>query len=798
MNKYILILSIISLFISCKSENQPMTGSEWGNIPNGSAEKVVSDIVESWYYDSWENVNHFYDNIAYDGNKSLLLFSSIPSYGSWRNKVNLKPWSHYRLTGYVKTHNLISDTGDGASISVQLTDAQYTAKSLSGTNEWTKLTIEFDTKSDDCAIVVCNFPKNGVGHVWFDKLSFEKLSTEKIVTYIEIDPQVQKEEMSEYIYGQFIEHLGKCIYGGIWSEMIFDRKFWYAPNDKNSPWYLNTRLDKSHQPKQNKSVLFMMDKHNPYVGEHSLLINESQYGADLYQLNLGIRNNMSYKGYIVLRSDTYTTVDVTLTSFDKSEKIVLKVGKTWEKYSIEFKGFDHTNTNGILTISTKPNSKIWVGTASLMPSDNIEGFRADVLALLKGLNSPVYRWPGGNFVSGYNWRDGIGQRDKRPPRKNPAWRGVESNDVGIHEFIRLCELLGTEPYIAVNAGLGSVEEAKNQVEYINGDESTPMGKLRISNGGNRTPWGVKWWSVGNEMFGSWQLGFMSTDSFAKKHNDFAKAMKSIDHTIQIIGVGEVGKWDEYILRYCSDNMNLISEHFYCQDWHGGGLMTHALQIPRNIKRISDAHRKYRDSIPNLKDKNIKICMDEWNYWYGPHIYGELGTRYYLRDALGIAAGINEFLRQSDIVFMANYAQTVNVIGAIKTTVTEAEYASTGQVLKLYREVFGTIPVKLAGELRPLDIAASINKYNNTLTISIVNPSWDKVTIPISINKDFTIDEIKYKIDSKATLYTLSSSNDMSYNTPGFEKKVILKKEKITSLSSVTVKPFSVNIIEINI
>ena len=165
----------------------------------------------------------------------------------------------------------------------------------------------------------------------------------------------------------------------------------------------------------------------------------------------------------------------------------------------------------------KKEGRLWIGTASLMPDDHIDGFRADVLALLRGLKAPVYRWPGGNFVSGYDWHDGIGERDKRPPRRNPAWTGVESNDVGIHEFMRLCELLDTEPYIAVNAGLGGgKKEAADEVEYCNGTEDTPMGKWRKQNG-QAKPWKVKWWSVGNEMFGDWQLGFMSTEAFCEKN-----------------------------------------------------------------------------------------------------------------------------------------------------------------------------------------------------------------------------------------------------------------------------------------
>ena len=132
-----------------------------------------------------------------------------------------------------------------------------------------------------------------------------------------------------------------------------------------------------------------------------------------------------------------------------------------------------------------------------------------------------YRWPGGNFVSGYNWRDGIGDVDKRPPRKNPAWQGVEANDVGIHEFMGLCELIKAEPYIAVNAGLGNSKEAMAEVQYTNGFESTPMGKLRSANG-HEKPWKVKFWSIGNEMYGSWQLGHTSTQQYVRRHNGLCR------------------------------------------------------------------------------------------------------------------------------------------------------------------------------------------------------------------------------------------------------------------------------------
>ncbi|MFZ1269766.1 MAG: alpha-L-arabinofuranosidase C-terminal domain-containing protein, partial [Bacteroidales bacterium] len=409
----------------------------------------------------------------------------------------------------------------------------------------------------------------------------------------------------------------------------------------------------------------------------------------------------------------------------------------------------------------------------------------DVIALLKELNAPVYRWPGGNFVSGYNWKDGIGDRDRRPPRKNPAWQGVEHNDVGLHEFIAFCEILGTEPYIAVNAGLGDSKQAREEVEYCNGSADTPMGRLRAANG-HPEPWNVKWWSIGNEMYGNWQLGHMSTEDFVRKHNAFADAMRSVDPDIKLIAVGELGDWDRMVLTNCSESMDLISEHFYRQDWHGGGLMTHVKQIPDAIREKAEAHRQYRKEIPQLEGKDIRICMDEWNYWYGPHIYGELGTRYFMRDAMGIAAGLNEYSRQSDMVFMANYAQTVNVIGCIKTNTTSSVLDATGQVLKLYRQQFGTIPVTITGETRPLDIAATLDSEGKKLTVSVVNATWDEVKLPVKV--------LNGTISGDVELWQVTAPDDMATNEPGRPENVKIEGPvKVASGNTLAIPPASINL-----
>jgi alpha-N-arabinofuranosidase len=774
MKTFRYLLLIVFLLSACNRGDQDKVQTL---ISNASVEKHELTGIPGWTSESWSRgVILFYDNIGHEGQRSLIIQSDKPAAGRWFTKVQLKPWSKYRFSGWVKTENLLVKEGKGAGFRFDPFQLEYTG--ITGTSDWTRIEFEFETGNDDCAVLSCQMNVDGqaTGRAWFDDMALELVSSEKISPSVKIDLTDRKEPMSEYIYGQFIEHLGRCIYGGIWAEMLEDRKFWYVPGERESPWVLNGNKD-----------LFSVDRTAPFTGDKTPVLAAGKEGVvSIQQSGLGLKPELDYTGRIILKaSPGITEVKLTLSWADTSENVTIAgLSGNYKSYPFTFHSRELTHSAS-LEIAPSGTGKVWVGTLSLMPSDNIEGFRPDVMALLKELNAPVYRWPGGNFVSGYNWKDGIGERDKRPPRKNPAWQGVEHNDVGIHEFMTFCKLLNTEPYIAVNAGLGDSEQARQEVEYCNGLSETPMGKLRGVNG-QTDPWKVKFWSIGNEMYGDWQIGHMSTASFVQKHNAFAAAMRSVDPEIKLIAVGDLGEWDKMVLANCADGMDLISEHFYKQDWHGGGLMTHIKQIPDAIREKAEAHRLYRKEIPALKGKDIRICMDEWNYWYGPHVYGELGTRYFFRDAMGIAAGINEYSRQSDIIFMANYAQTVNVIGCIKTNTTSSVFDATGQVLKLYRQVFGTIPVTITGETRPLDIAATLNEAKDKLTISVINPTREEVTFPLEI--------LNGSVSPEAELWQVTAPDDMATNEPGRPENVRIEGPvKINAGKTLRIDPASITV-----
>jgi alpha-N-arabinofuranosidase len=289
------------------------------------------------------------------------------------------------------------------------------------------------------------------------------------------------------------------------------------------------------------------------------------------------------------------------------------------------------------------------------------------------------------------------------------------------------------------------------------------------------------------MYGNWQIGHIPLEEYVKKHNQIAQAIWKVDPSAKLVGVGSVGKWSETMLKVCSDNMNLISEHIYCKEIKD--VTRHTKQLANEIKRVADAHRKYRRDVNELADKDIRIAMDEWNYWYGNYIYGELGTQYYLKDALGVATGLHEYFRNSDIYFMANYAQTVNVIGAIKTSRTASILDTTGVTLKLYRQHFGQIPVEVIGSnIAPLDVAAALKNNRKAITIAVVNPTDKQRELPIELKG--------VKVADIGKLWVITGTDPLAHNEPGKEPMVVIEEKTAEGLSNkLKVPAMSVSIFE---
>ena len=772
----------IAALLSTSPPTEPAQGSAAGDalLPNASFEETTEAGEPSgWRVFRWNGEGAaICADFGRSGSRCAALSSESGADISWGAIVPVISYSRYRFSGWIKTEDLVATTGRGALFNLHgMRDAASPV--LAGTHDWTELSYEFDTGATDAIHLNCLFGGWGsaTGKAWYDDLRLELLSSRELSPTVTIDASVEREPIHPFVYGQFIEHLGRCIYGGIWAEMLEDRKFFLAPGEEGSPW----------------SVMVVegsmtMDRESPYVGEQTPVLRASSASrVRLSHGGLGLVAGARYEGYMVVAGDpSAARVGVVLVwgeNVGEQETVVIdSLSADFQRVPIAFTAGASTDS-GRLEILVGGAGEVRIGTLSLMPADNVEGFRADVLALLRELDSPIYRWPGGNFVSGYDWRDGIGERDRRPPRKNPAWTGVEHNDVGLHEFLRLCELIEAEPYVTVNTGLGGVEMSAAEVEYCNGAADTPKGALRARNG-HPEPFAVTWWAIGNEMYGGWQLGHMPLEEYVEKHNRVVDAMRAVDPSIRVVAVGAVGRWDELMLERCADHMDLISEHFYCQE--RPGLLGHAAWPAEHVKRIADAHRRYRSEIGALAGRDVRIALDEYNYWYGPHLFGELGTRYFLKDALGIARGLHEIFRNSDLYFMANYAQTVNVIGAIKASKTDSAFATTGLVLKLYRERYGSIPVEVSGAPEPLDVAAALNEERTRLIVAVVNPTSQEISLDLKITG---ID-----LAGEGTRWLLTGPHARAYNAPGGPTEVSILETPTGELAGpLRVPPMSVSL-----
>ncbi len=314
------------------------------------------------------------------------------------------------------------------------------------------------------------------------------------------------------------------------------------------------------------------------------------------------------------------------------------------------------------------------------PSADSDGFRGDVLTLVKELNVSHVRYPGGNFVSGYNWQDGIGPREQRPRRLDYAWKTIESNAFGINEFAKWCRVAGTNPMAAINMGTGTPQEAGYFVEYCNFPGGTYWSDLRAQHG-YKNPHDIKLWCVGNEMDGPWQTCHLDAADYGKKARETAKIMKWADESIELVvcgsshtGMPTYPEYDRIVLEHTYEHADYISLHAYYGNTDGNALdfLTSFASMNAFIKSVS-ATADYVKALKRSK-KTMHLSFDEWNVWY--HHRGKskdwavapeiLEDNYTLLDALCFGGLVVTLLNNADRVKIACLAQLVNVIAPIFT------------------------------------------------------------------------------------------------------------------------------------
>ena len=311
------------------------------------------------------------------------------------------------------------------------------------------------------------------------------------------------------------------------------------------------------------------------------------------------------------------------------------------------------------------------------------GFRQDVLDLIRELSVSIVRYPGGNFVSGYNWEDGTGPLEKRPRRLDLAWKSVEPNLFGVDEFARWCKLAGLAPMMAVNLGTRGIEAAGNLVEYCNHPSGTAWSDRRIANGA-RDPHNIKVWCLGNEMDGPWQIGRKTAEEYGRLACETAKVMKWTDPSIELVACGSSGRsmptfpaWEATILDHTYEHVDYVSLHTYYGNRDGDTptFLARSLDMDRFIETVA-ATCDYVQARKRSK-KRLSLSFDEWNVWYHSNAADQamdpwqvapplLEDIYTFEDALVVGCMLISLLKHADRVKMACLAQLVNVIAPIMT------------------------------------------------------------------------------------------------------------------------------------
>jgi alpha-N-arabinofuranosidase len=572
-----------------------------------------------------------------------------------------------------------------------------------------------------------------------------------------------------------------------------------------------------------------METQRPYVGAQSVTVAVApgeQHGFG--QSGLGIAKGKAYVGHVVIAGAPGVRVKVALVwgpgPRDRQSVELPALSADWTSLPFNFTaGADASDAR--FEITGVGSGSFRVGAVSLMPADNIDGWRADTTAILKTLHSGFWRLPGGNFLSNWDWHGATGPRDRRAPVYDYAWSAMQPNDLGMDEWMRLTQILGVEPYVTVNAGLGDAHSAAEEVEYLNGPASSEWGAKRAANG-HPEPYRVKFWNIGNEPYGWWQIGKTSLDYFMIKHRDFAAAMRAVDPTITLIGSGAMP--DQLHPRDAKENASLesIQPKFGTEeDWTGGlfakawgtfdgvsehwydraearpdappadELMEWARAPSNQVRMKADEWAIYQQRFPALSHSPIFLSIDEYAYM------GDFGAPPTLKTALAYSLVLQEMLRHTEFLKMSAFTFGT---ATLDITPSAATLNATGEVFKLYGEHFGAgvIPLEVGGTspqpdpkhpigydhpkvkagspTYPLDVVAGLSPDRKSLRLGVVNATFEAQPLRIEFSG--------LHVQGPGRVWRISGADLKATNRAGAPPEVTIREAAAPALGQVLSVP----------
>ena len=459
------------------------------------------------------------------------------------------------------------------------------------------------------------------------------------------------------------------------------------------------------------------------------------------------------------------------------------------------------------------------------PLSDEDGLRTDVLEAMRRIKVPVLRWPGGCFVSSYHWKDAVGE--KRTPLFDKAWRVEDPNTFGTDEYVKMCRKIGCEPYICTNAGTGTAEEMSDWAEYCNLESEGQYAKWRIANGYPK-PHRVKYWSVGNENYGAWEIGAKDAKEWGRLVAEASKMLKHVDPRIELTAAALTDlDWNINLLKMSGQFLDWISIHRYWDDVHEHNDLAGYETVMAFTNHTGDSIRKVRGLLEAMGlEKKIRIAFDEWNLrgWCHPNVHtvrqgvtkdeylaprdlNDDNSKYTMADAVFSACFLNECNRNCDIVGMANFAPIVNTRGCIYTYEDGIVLRTTYHVFDLYVNYLGDIILDSWTEgMDRMDVkngASGETESTELLDILATRFSDREGTALAIVNKHpLESREITLDLDAEgeAVLYRIAGESTESYNDIGREE-VRIEREDLGAYRPgmrVPLKPHSVSVLQIGV
>lgn len=560
--------------------------------------------------------------------------------------------------------------------------------------------------------------------------------------HISIDAAKVDGEISPMLYGQFDEFMFEAVKLGLTAELVRDRGFDESPNAIGLPRYWERDPDDRND---DSALHFYWDGDHFYpltrpvttdVPDHSLRLD---LGSDdgqrrgIHQNGIPVHKGLTYAGSVWARtSDFRGSITVALEAgpvdgepYASAE--IPDVRGDWRKYDFQLTS-STDDPLAKLVILFHGKGRVWIDQVSLIPGNAVHAVRADVFEKLSRLRPTFVRWPGGNVAQDYHWLWGIGPKDQRPVWKNLSWANeLESGDFGTDEFVQLCHDLGAEPSLTVNVegGGATADEAAEWVQYTNGAASSKYGAMRAANG-HPAPYHVKYWEVGNEIWGDWVRGHSDAATYAGNLERYARALRRSDSSVQLIGVGDNDiDWNRTVLKNSGSLIDYLAVHHYYGQKEMHGDVRNLMARPLHYERF---YHEMKQVITELvPDHKIQLAINEWNTSL------PLPAQHSILSALYAARLMNVFER-SDIVGMSAPSDMVNgwsggliqagrhAVFVTPTYLANQLYASHLGWQRLSSRIEGpTFDSSLEGSAIPfLDVVASRSADGKRIYIKVVN------------------------------------------------------------------------------